>query len=53
MVKSAGIAAVTAIKAAHPDKLVFADLKTADAGELEAELAFEAGADLVTVMGVG
>jgi 3-hexulose-6-phosphate synthase len=31
--------------------LVFADLKTADAGELEAGLAFEAGADLVTVMG--
>lgn len=51
LVKSAGIGAVSAIKAAHPDKLVFADLKTADAGELEAELAFEAGADLVTVMG--
>jgi 3-hexulose-6-phosphate synthase len=51
LVKSAGIAAVSAIKAAHPDKLVFADLKTADAGELEAALAFEAGADLVTVMG--
>jgi 3-hexulose-6-phosphate synthase len=52
LVKSAGIAAVTAVKAAHPDKLVFADLKTADAGELEADLAFGAGADLVTVMGV-
>lgn len=51
LVKAAGIAAVSAIKAAHPDKLVFADLKTADAGELEAGLAFEAGADLVTVMG--
>jgi 3-hexulose-6-phosphate synthase len=51
LVKSAGIAAVSAIKAAHPDKLVFADLKTADAGALEAEMAFEAGADLVTVMG--
>ncbi|WP_246412856.1 3-hexulose-6-phosphate synthase, partial [Amycolatopsis dendrobii] len=51
LVKSAGISAVTAVKAAHPDKLVFADLKTADAGELEATLAFEAGADLVTVMG--
>ncbi|WP_326837363.1 3-hexulose-6-phosphate synthase [Amycolatopsis rhabdoformis] len=51
LVKAAGIAAVSAIKAAHPDKLVFADLKTADAGELEAALAFEAGADLVTVMG--
>ncbi|QRP45738.1 3-hexulose-6-phosphate synthase [Amycolatopsis sp. FDAARGOS 1241] len=51
LVKSAGISAVSAIKAAHPDKLVFVDLKTADAGELEAALAFEAGADLVTVMG--
>jgi 3-hexulose-6-phosphate synthase len=51
LVKSAGIGAVSAIKAAHPDKLVFADLKTADAGELEAGMAFEAGADLVTVMG--
>ncbi|MGW5153806.1 orotidine 5'-phosphate decarboxylase / HUMPS family protein, partial [Rhodococcus koreensis] len=30
---------------------VFADLKTADAGFLEADLAFEAGADLVTVLG--
>lgn len=51
LVKSVGIGAVSAIKAAHPDKLVFVDLKTADAGELEAGLAFEAGADLVTVMG--
>ncbi|MEV0699961.1 3-hexulose-6-phosphate synthase [Saccharopolyspora sp. NPDC050389] len=51
LIKSEGLRAITAIKAAHPDKLVFADLKTADAGELEAGLAFEAGADLVTVMG--
>ena len=51
LIKNAGLAAVAAIKAAHPDKLVFADLKTADAGELEADLAFAQGADLVTVMG--
>lgn len=51
LVKSEGLDGITAIKAAHPDKLVFADMKTADAGELEAELAFAAGADLVTVMG--
>lgn len=51
LIKSAGVGAVAAIKAAHPDKLVFADLKTADAGELEADLAFAQGADLVTVMG--
>ena len=51
MIKAAGVEAVGAIKSAHPDKLVFADLKTADAGQLEADLAFAQGADLVTVMG--
>lgn len=51
LIKAQGFGAIKAIKAAHPDKLVFADLKTADAGELEADLAFQAGADLVTVMG--
>lgn len=51
LIKAEGLDAITAIKAAHPDKLVFADMKTADAGELEADLAFTAGADLVTVMG--
>jgi 3-hexulose-6-phosphate synthase len=52
LVKAAGLAAVTAIKQAHPDKTVFADLKTMDAGELEADIAFQAGADLVTVLGL-
>ena len=52
LIKAAGLEAVTAIKAAHPDKVVFADLKTMDAGELEADIAFSAGADLVTVLGV-
>jgi len=52
LIKSEGVSAITAIKDAHPDKVVFADLKTMDAGELEAELAFKAGADLVTVLGV-
>jgi len=52
LIKSAGLSAVTAIKEAHPDKTVFADLKTMDAGELEADIAFSAGADLVTVLGV-
>lgn len=51
LVKSEGMSAVRAVRAAHPDLLVFVDLKTADAGELEAELAFSAGADVVTVMG--
>ena len=52
LIKSEGLAAITAVKAAHPDKTVFADLKTMDAGELEADIAFTAGADLVTVLGV-
>src|SRR5882757_5715943 len=52
LIKSAGLSAISAIKAAHPDKEVFADLKTMDAGELEADIAFAAGADLVTVLGV-
>ncbi|GAA1504754.1 3-hexulose-6-phosphate synthase [Agromyces terreus] len=51
LIKSEGLSAITAVKQAHPDKIVFADLKTMDAGELEAEIAFAAGADLVTVLG--
>ncbi|WP_026543278.1 3-hexulose-6-phosphate synthase [Paenarthrobacter nicotinovorans] len=51
LIKSAGLSVVTAIKGAHPDKLVFADMKTMDAGELEADIAFKAGADLVSVLG--
>jgi 3-hexulose-6-phosphate synthase len=51
LIKAEGLRAITAIKSAHPDKIVFADLKTMDAGELEADIAFKAGADLVTVLG--
>lgn len=51
LVKSAGLSAVTAVKDAHPDKIVFADMKTMDAGEIEADIAFKAGADLITVLG--
>ncbi|ACU63094.1 3-hexulose-6-phosphate synthase [Chitinophaga pinensis] len=52
LIKNMGVSVITAMKSAHPDKIVFADLKTADAGELEADIAFKAGADLVTVLGV-
>jgi 3-dehydro-L-gulonate-6-phosphate decarboxylase len=34
-----------------PDKLILADLKTPDVGALEATLAFDAGADMMTVIG--
>ena len=51
LIKSEGLAVITAMKNAFPDKLVFADFKTADAGELEADMAFGAGADLITILG--
>ncbi|MBP5801292.1 orotidine 5'-phosphate decarboxylase [Microbacterium maritypicum] len=51
LIKSEGLSAIKALKDAHPDKIIFADLKTMDAGELEADIAFGAGADLVTVLG--
>lgn len=51
LIKAEGLGAVTAIKEAHPGKIVFADMKTMDAGELEADIAFKAGADLVSVLG--
>ena len=52
LIKQEGLHVVKAFKQAYPDKLIFADLKTMDAGELEAELAFEAGADITTVLAV-
>jgi 3-hexulose-6-phosphate synthase len=47
-----GVEAVRRVKQSFPQKLVLADLKIMDAGEGEARLAFEAGADLVTVLAV-
>jgi 3-hexulose-6-phosphate synthase len=49
---SEGLAAVRAVRATFPDKFIVADLKVVDAGRHEAEMAFAAGADLVTVLGM-
>ena len=49
--KAAGIEAVRAMKEICPDKLILADLKTPDVGGLEAAMAFDAGADMMTVIG--
>ncbi len=46
-----GIKAVTEIKQSFPRLEVLADLKIMDAGDLEAKIALEAGADIVTVLG--
>jgi 3-hexulose-6-phosphate synthase len=45
------IRAVSAFKHSCPAKKIVADLKIVDAGAKEAELAFDAGADIVTVLG--
>ena len=50
LIKSEGVRAIHALKDAHPDKLICADLKTADAGYLEVKMAAKAKADIVTVL---
>ena len=45
-----GMRAVRAMRAAYPDHLLLADIRIAEAGTLLSRLAFEAGADLVTVV---
>ena len=46
-----GVDIIAEIRRDHPDKKILADLKIADAGSVEAGLAFDAGADIVTVLG--
>jgi 3-hexulose-6-phosphate synthase/6-phospho-3-hexuloisomerase len=50
LIKSEGVRAIQVLKNTHPDKLVCADLKTADAGYLEVKIAAEAKADIVTIL---
>ncbi|RLF22089.1 MAG: aldehyde ferredoxin oxidoreductase [Thermoprotei archaeon] len=51
LIKSAGLEAVREFRKRFPNALIVADLKTFDTGWLEVELAAEAGADIVTVLG--
>jgi len=46
-----GVDIITGIRRDYPDKKILADLKIADAGAMEAGLAFDSGADIVTVLG--
>ena len=48
-----GLKSVSELKRRYPRLEVLADLKIMDAGRHEAKSAFAAGADIVTVMGVG
>jgi 3-hexulose-6-phosphate synthase len=52
LIKSVGIGIVTRLRADHPDKLIMADLKSSDVGAYEANMAFKAGADIVTTQGI-
>ncbi len=49
--KAAGLDAIRSVREVLPDKLILADFKTPDVGGLEAKMAFDAGADMVTVIG--
>jgi len=51
LIKSEGVRAITKIRDAFPDHLVIADMKTADTGAIEVEMAAKAGADIVCVLG--
>ncbi|MBM7095703.1 orotidine 5'-phosphate decarboxylase [Bacillus sp. H-16] len=50
VIKEYGMAIVREIKEKFPHKTLVADMKTCDAGKHEALQAFEAGADITTVM---
>ena len=47
-----GVRAVKVVKEKYPDKLVFADIKVMDGGSVIPKIAFDAGADMVSVMAV-
>ena len=47
-----GVTQIEKVKNRFPDKLIFADLKIMDAGKLEADIGFQAGADMVSVLGL-
>jgi 3-dehydro-L-gulonate-6-phosphate decarboxylase len=49
--KAAGLDAIRAVREVCPNNLILADFKTPDVGGLEAKMAFDAGADLMTVIG--
>jgi 3-hexulose-6-phosphate synthase len=50
LIKSEGIGAVKVLKDNFPEKLICADLKTADAGYLEVKMAADANADIISIL---
>jgi len=52
LIKSEGMNALRTLKAEFPDHTIVADMKIADTGALEVEMAAKAGADVVCVLAV-
>ncbi|MCL4333449.1 MAG: orotidine 5'-phosphate decarboxylase [Candidatus Thermoplasmatota archaeon] len=52
LIKSEGMQAIREIKRNFPNKIVVADMKTADVGGFETELAAKSGAQIVTILGI-
>lgn len=52
LLKYQGITILHSIRQRYPDKTLFVDTKTMDVGQYEADFCFEAGADMVSVLGV-
>jgi len=51
LIKSEGLDAVRKLREMFPDRTIIADMKTMDAGRIEAEAAGKAGANVMTVCG--
>jgi 3-hexulose-6-phosphate synthase/6-phospho-3-hexuloisomerase len=51
LIKSEGMDAVRKLKAAFPNKVILADMKTVDTGAMEVEMAAKAGADIIILLG--
>ncbi|SVD65907.1 uncharacterized protein METZ01_LOCUS418761, partial [marine metagenome] len=52
LIMKEGVKSIQKIKKNYPKQTVLADLKIMDAGLLEAQIGFDAGADIVTVLGL-
>ncbi|WP_226672110.1 3-hexulose-6-phosphate synthase [Rossellomorea aquimaris] len=50
VIKEYGMTIIREIREKYPDKMIVADMKTCDAGKHETIQAFDAGADITTVM---
>ena len=53
LIKSEGLNCVRELKRKYKTKTIIADLKTLDTGALEVEIAAKAGADIVSISGLG